>query len=71
MALSHVEILLIWEKCVGNDIEVDLLSSIVHEWIKLRGHSLACMEMEQYKKDKAQSVKKKGLWTELKVKNKE
>jgi hypothetical protein len=29
------------------------------------------MEMEQYKKDKAQSVKKKGLWTELKVKNKE
>ena len=46
-----------------------LLNDIVKEWIKVRGHSMAKMEMEQHKRKKNETNKKRSLRTELRRDN--
>ena len=43
-----------------------LLQEIVNAWIVTRGHSIASMAMENHKKEKSDTNKKRGLRTELK-----
>jgi hypothetical protein len=60
-------ILKVWGECSmsieDNEHQMSLLYDIVREWTKLRGHSIANITMEKFKKGK---TKKKGLRKELK-----
>ena len=46
-----------------------LLLDIIKEWVKIRGHSIADMAMEQHKKKKSEIAKKKALRVELRRSN--
>ena len=49
-----------WAVCVDTvDTQQPLLVDIVKEWINYRGHSIAKMELEKYKKKKSITIKKK------------
>lgn len=73
MACEDLDILNIWAECVPEVHSVEkltvLLFELIKEWTKLRGHSIADMEMEKYKKKKDSATKKKrSLRNELKRK---
>uniref|UniRef100_A0A1X7TFE9 Uncharacterized protein n=1 Tax=Amphimedon queenslandica TaxID=400682 RepID=A0A1X7TFE9_AMPQE len=71
-ACRDPDILQVWGKCIieydDNETEI-LLNDIVKEWIKVRGHSMAIMEMEQHKRKKNETSKKRSLRTELRRDN--
>lgn len=48
-----------------NKEHISLLLDVIKEWVKLRGRSIASIEMEKHKK-KATTKKKRSLRTELK-----
>lgn len=58
----------IWRNCsVCNDHSDELLRTIMHQWITMRGHSLSNKFMEDYKTLKKKGTKKvKGVRGELK-----
>ena len=62
----------IWANCsvfMPADDSHEILLTIVHEWVHLRGHSLTSNYMEEYKQLKRQETKKKkGIRGELKMK---
>jgi hypothetical protein len=59
MAISDTNTLGIWEHIVLHSecCQLSILSSIIQELVKLRGHSIANMEMEKYKRKKANATK--------------
>lgn len=63
MAHKDPDILNIWTECTQEVHEqTSLLHDIIKEWTKLRGHSIANMEMEKYKKKKASTTKKRQAY---------
>ena len=74
MACQDPDILSIWSHLEEiDDISTDtfmqnsLLADIIQEWIIIRGHSIASIEMEKYKKEKG--ISKKSLRKGLKQKS--
>ena len=64
-ACSNPDILNVWSECtMGIDNlekSTKLLQEVVNTWITIRGHSIANMAMEQHKKEKNDTNKKRGL----------
>ena len=76
MACEDPDILSIWSHLeeiddistdVATTMQSSLLVDIIQEWIKIRGHSIASIEIEKYKKGKA--ITKKSLHKGLKQKS--
>jgi hypothetical protein len=71
-ACRDSDILRVWNECtlVIDDTEKTnkLLYEIIQEWVKVRGHAIVDKEMENFKKQKADSIKEKALRTNLKRK---
>ena len=71
-ACSKSNILDAWSECMrsctfeGIEKTALLLQEIIKKWIKIRGHSMTSMAMEQHKKEKSDTSKKRGTGTELK-----
>ena len=70
IACTDQDILGVWATCTvdindATKTEI-LLKDIVNEWIKIRGHSIVSMLMENYKKKKSNTNKKRSLRTEMK-----
>lgn len=69
VACSDIDVLRIWAICAidieTTDKQMSVLLDIVKEWTKLRGHSIASMELEKYKKTKSDLTKKKSLRKDL------
>ena len=60
MVHTNEEVLRVWTTCVNDqDEQHTLLLDVIEEWITLRGHSMANMELEKYKKKKAVTTQKK------------
>ena len=70
MACNNADVLRIWGVCAididSTEKQLSILLEIVKVWTKSRGHSIASMEIEKYKKKKlAGTRKKKSLRKEL------
>ena len=65
-ACSKSNILDAWSECMrsctfgGIEKTALLLQEIIKKWIKIRGHSMTSMAMEQHKKEKSDTSKKRG-----------
>ena len=71
-ACRDPDIIRVWRECVLDIEETEkttLLLDIIKEWVKIRGHSIADMAMEQHKKKKSEIAKKKALRVELRRSN--
>lgn len=66
---NDVDVLRIWAICAidieTTDKQLSVLLDITKEWTKLRGHSIASMELEKHKRKKSDTTKKKSLRREL------
>ena len=66
---SDVDVLRIWALCAidieTTDKQLSILLDITKEWTKLRGHSIASMELEKHKRKKLDTTRKKSLRREL------
>lgn len=62
-ACADPDVLSAWGECSididSNDKQNSVLIDIVKEWVKMRGHSIASMQMEKHKKKKATTTQKK------------
>ena len=61
-ACNDIDVLRIWALCSididKTDKQLTVLCDIVEEWTKIRGHSIASMELEKHKTKKSDSTKK-------------